>query len=189
MFLKCNNLKCRTEIQKLAMITNCSHIFCNQCYPKVKKTKTCTACKSYCDEGDSEIKELNIKPCLAGFSPEEIVECAQNGVSFWLYQVEQEFVIEKALKEKAVEEAFKAKHEAKSLAANYSIEMENKQQKIERLEQALERERQNSYELNVLLAEKNRQYQKLVVTSDRKKISLQNYGNCAIDQSHTLSSE
>lgn len=124
-----------------------------------------------------------MKPCLAGYSPEEIFECAQKALSFWLYQNDQEFVIQSALKEKAEDEAFKAKHDSKSLQANFNVEIESRDQKIERIEHALERERQNSYDLNVVLAEKARQYQKLLSTIDRSKLTNYRLSNCRMDPS------
>lgn len=189
MFLKCNNIKCRHEIQKLALITQCSHIFCYQCCAKIKKTKTCSACKSYCDENEYMVKELNVKPCLAGFSPEDIFECVQKSLSFWIYQNDQEFVIQNALKEKAVEDAYKAKHEFKALNANYKVEIESRDQKIERLEHALERERQNSYDLNIVLSEKAKQYQKLLSTIDRKKLGTYRLPACKRIDGNSMSSE
>ncbi|KAL0265585.1 UNVERIFIED_CONTAM: hypothetical protein PYX00_011297 [Menopon gallinae] len=184
MYLRCNNIKCRQEIQKLTLITQCSHIFCYQCYPKIKKTKTCIACRSYCDENGYAVKELDTKPCLAGYSPEEVFECAQKALSFWMYQNDQEFVIQSALREKAEESEFKAKHESKSLQANFSVEIESRDQKIERLEHALERERQNTYDLNVVLSEKTRQYQKLLSAIDRNKFSAYKLSGCRVAESN-----
>ena len=189
MFLRCNNIKCRQEIQKLTLITQCSHIFCYQCYPKIKKSKTCIACKSYCDETEYSVKELDVKPCLAGYSPEEIFECTQKALSFWLYQNDQEFVIQNALKEKADEEAFKAKHESKSLQANFGVEIESRDQKIERLEHALERERQISYDLNIVLADKARQYQKLLSSVEKGRLGCHRPSSCRILEERQGSSE
>lgn len=189
MYLRCNNIKCRQEIQKLTLITQCSHIFCYQCYPKIKKSKTCIACRSYCDENGYAVKELDTKPCLAGYSPEEVFECAQKALSFWMYQNDQEFVIQSALREKAEEAEFKAKHESKSLQANFSVEIESRDQKIERLEHALERERQNTYDLNVVLSEKTRQYQKLLSAIDRSKFNTYKLSGCRVVEEHSGSSE
>lgn len=189
MYLRCNNIKCRQEIQKLTLITQCSHIFCYQCYPKIKKSKTCIACRSYCDENGYAVKELDTKPCLAGYSPEEVFECAQKALSFWMYQNDQEFVIQNALREKAEEAEFKAKHESKSLQANFSVEIESRDQKIDRLEHALERERQNTYDLNVILSEKTRQYQKLLSAIDRSKFNTYKLSGCRVLEKHSGSSE
>lgn len=173
MFLRCNNIRCRAEVQKVAMITFCSHIFCGICFSKIKKSKACIACKNYCDVSDFVIKEFDKKPCLAGYSPEDIFEATRKAISFWMYQIEQEYIIQKTLKERIEEECFKAKAELKAARATYNMDIESKTQKIQRLSSALDKERQSNFELTNIISEKNKEHQKLSTLYDKRKTSLQ----------------
>ncbi|RVD90781.1 e3 ubiquitin-protein ligase ccnb1ip1 [Tubulinosema ratisbonensis] len=171
MFLKCNNIR-RTEIQKLGIITFCSHIFCGICFTKVKKLKSCLACKSYVEDNEYMTKELDKEPCLAGYSPERIFDICRTGISFWTFQMEQECTIEIAMKEKLEDELSKIKTQLKNTLATLTIDNESKVQKIQRLSYALDKERQTNFELTNLIAEKTKEHQKLLNLFEKRKNSL-----------------
>lgn len=169
MGLKCNNLKCRRNILKICLITNCSHVFCQSCLHNVKKLKICTACKSLCNDSDMFIRELEVLPNIAGFTPSEIFESCRNAISFWQYQTEQEHAIFNAINEQAEKTITESKYEIKSIKANYELEIESLKHALDRVERSLERERQNNYDLNVQLEEKIKQYQKLIHNAEKSK--------------------
>ncbi|KAF7682950.1 E3 ubiquitin-protein ligase CCNB1IP1 [Astathelohania contejeani] len=167
MQLICNNVKCQSDILKLALITICSHIFCQKCFPIVKKNMVCIACRSFLKESEIFLKELDFLPCLIGYPPDEIFEASQRGISFWIYQSEQNQLISNLHIEKASEQVYKYKNEVKTLRSAGDLEVQSLRQKLDRLECALERERQNGYDLSQLLSEKTKQYQKLLSINEK----------------------
>ncbi|WUR03149.1 E3 ubiquitin-protein ligase CCNB1IP1 (CIP1) [Vairimorpha necatrix] len=169
MGLKCNNLKCRRNILKICLITNCSHVFCQSCFNMIKKSKICAACKSLCNDSDITIRELEILPNIVGYNPTEILDACRNAISFWEYQNIQESAIFNAINEQADKSLNTLNYEMKSIKANYELEIESLKNTLDRVERSLERERQNNYELNIQLDEKIKQYQKLILNSEKSK--------------------
>lgn len=99
-YLKCNNLQCRAQVEKKAIITTCSHVFCLDCGNKhFSKALVCPACDSTLTQPD-DIVVRDLHPtedfkasCLAGLSPEIVIDIASRALSFWTYQQSQESAI------------------------------------------------------------------------------------------------
>lgn len=103
--LRCNSLKCRTQLNEEAVVTTCSHIFCKPCAESMglcnSKTnaRVCPACETDLPNPDDAVL-TNLNPpedyktsLLSGLSPTIIMECAGRGLSFYSYQTTQEMSV------------------------------------------------------------------------------------------------
>lgn len=101
-YLRCNSLKCRESLDKKAVVTTCSHIFCISCAESlglasaIASSRTCPACQTQLsNEDDVVVTELQPTEdyktsVLSGLSPAIIMECAGRGMAFYHYQTTQE---------------------------------------------------------------------------------------------------
>ncbi|KAF2152510.1 hypothetical protein K461DRAFT_148027 [Myriangium duriaei CBS 260.36] len=100
--LRCNSLSCRTSLSERAVVTTCSHIFCEPCsntlvLPDARHaSRTCPACGTPLNNPDDAVL-TSLNPSedyktsvLSGLSPATILECANRGVLFFQYQATQE---------------------------------------------------------------------------------------------------
>lgn len=99
--LRCNSLKCRTQLNDRAVVTTCSHIFCIPCSEGLGLAnpggaRSCPACETQlANPDDAVVTQLNPSEdyktsVLSGLSPSIIMECAGRGLSFYSYQTTQE---------------------------------------------------------------------------------------------------
>ncbi|KAK8168880.1 hypothetical protein BKA80DRAFT_66162 [Phyllosticta citrichinensis] len=116
--LRCNSLKCRTQLTERAVVTTCSHIFCLACSNELGlsrpdgQVRICPACDTQLPNPDDAV-ETRLDPSedyktsvLSGLSPTLIMECAGRGLAFYTYQTTQEIMYNEFL--------------AKSLTEKYS---------------------------------------------------------------------
>ncbi|KAK7541381.1 cyclin B1 interacting protein-like protein 1 [Phyllosticta citricarpa] len=116
--LRCNSLKCRTQLNERAVVTTCSHIFCIACSNDLGlsrpdgQIRVCPACDTHLPNPDDAV-ETRLDPSedyktsvLSGLSPTIIMECAGRGLAFYTYQTTQEIMYNEFL--------------AKSLTEKYS---------------------------------------------------------------------
>lgn len=100
---RCNNLKCRTQLQDRAVVTTCSHIFCVHCSQSLPGLATpntadrlCPACETQLvNPDDAVVTQLSPTEdyktsVLSGLHPTIIMECAGRGLLFYSYQTSQE---------------------------------------------------------------------------------------------------
>ncbi|XP_058813764.1 E3 ubiquitin-protein ligase CCNB1IP1-like [Topomyia yanbarensis] len=97
--LICNARDCFKKIDDVAWITCCSHVFCAQHGKDAKLRQTgsasCPACGSrFRDDFGVVERNLNSSPqyralLLCGYSPEVIMEIANNAITFWNFQKQQ----------------------------------------------------------------------------------------------------
>lgn len=104
--LRCNSLKCRTQLNESAVVTTCSHIFCVPCSEALGlanpngSTRVCPACETHlANPDDAVVAQLNPTEdyktsVLSGLSPSIIMECAGRGLSFYSYQTTQEMYVQ-----------------------------------------------------------------------------------------------
>jgi len=100
--LRCNDLKCRTQLNEQAVVTTCSHIFCLPCSDRLGLThpeadsRACPACHTALgNPDDAVVAHLNPTEdyktsVLSGLSPTLITECAGRALAFFTYQTTQE---------------------------------------------------------------------------------------------------
>ena len=105
-YLRCNSLKCRAQLDKKAVVTTCSHIFCVPCAESLglattnTTARTCPACQTQLsNDDDVVVTELNPTEdykmsVLSGLSPAVIIECAGRGMAFYHYQTTQEMYVD-----------------------------------------------------------------------------------------------
>ncbi|KAK8240693.1 cyclin B1 interacting protein 1 [Phyllosticta capitalensis] len=132
--LRCNSLKCRTQLSERAVVTTCSHIFCIACSNDLglsrpnAQIRICPACDTHLPNPDDAV-ETRLDPSedyktsvLSGLSPTVIMECAGRGLAFYSYQTTQEmFALEGfRLKEDANVTSMYQEFLAKSLTEKYS---------------------------------------------------------------------
>ncbi|XP_055633207.1 E3 ubiquitin-protein ligase CCNB1IP1-like [Toxorhynchites rutilus septentrionalis] len=97
--LICNARECFKKIEDTAWITCCSHIFCAQHGKEIKLRQAtspgCPACGSrFRNESDLVERKLNHSLqfralLLCGYSPELVMEIANNAITFWNFQKHQ----------------------------------------------------------------------------------------------------
>ncbi|KAI6805734.1 hypothetical protein KC332_g15555 [Hortaea werneckii] len=106
--LRCNSLKCRTALSDRAVVTTCSHIFCEPCSETLglanpNGARVCPACETHlANPDDAVVTQLNPTEdyktsVLSGLSPSIIMECAGRGLAFYSYQTTQEIVYQEFL--------------------------------------------------------------------------------------------
>ncbi|KAE8851708.1 hypothetical protein HRS9122_01995 [Pyrenophora teres f. teres] len=107
--LRCNQLKCRSQLHDRAVVTTCSHVFCTDCADSTGLSsstsahRTCPACSASLHNPD-DVVIADLKPSedyktsvLSGLSPTIIMECASRGLAFHNYQTSQEIVYQEHL--------------------------------------------------------------------------------------------
>ena len=115
--LRCNSLKCRSQLSDTAVVTTCryaeafshtasadshSHIFCLSCSDSLGLSgapghkRVCPACRSPLPNPDDAVAS-SLNPTddyktsvLSGLPPSIIMECAGRALAFWSYQSTQE---------------------------------------------------------------------------------------------------
>lgn len=100
--LRCNSLKCRHQLGDRAIVTTCSHIFCEPCTDSLglahptSGVRVCPACETQLPNPD-DVVVTQLNPTedyktsiLSGLSPPIIMECAGRALSFYSYQTAQE---------------------------------------------------------------------------------------------------
>ncbi|KAI7184833.1 hypothetical protein KC343_g9078 [Hortaea werneckii] len=106
--LRCNSLKCRAPLSDRAVVTTCSHIFCEPCSDTLglanpNGARVCPACETHlANPDDAVVTQLNPTEdyktsVLSGLSPSIIMECAGRGLAFYSYQTTQEIVYQEFL--------------------------------------------------------------------------------------------
>ncbi|KAA8650946.1 RING finger protein [Aspergillus tanneri] len=101
-FLRCNSLKCRSQLKERAVVTTCSHIFCLKCADALSRSRPipgerlCPACQTLLINPDDAVATV-LNPTedyktsvLSGLDPNTIMECAGRALLFWTYQTTQE---------------------------------------------------------------------------------------------------
>lgn len=107
--LRCNDLKCRSQLHERAVVTTCSHIFCTNCADTTGLSRSknaqrvCPACNAPLPNPD-DVVIAGLNPSedyktsvLSGLSPTVIMECASRGLAFHSYQTSQEIIYQEHL--------------------------------------------------------------------------------------------
>ncbi|KAJ4985710.1 E3 ubiquitin-protein ligase CCNB1IP1 [Stagonosporopsis vannaccii] len=107
--LRCNDLKCRTQLHERAVVTTCSHVFCTQCADTTGLSRSqnthrnCPACGAELQNPD-DVVVAGLNPSedyktsvLSGLSPSIIMECASRSLAFHSYQTSQEIIYQEHL--------------------------------------------------------------------------------------------
>lgn len=141
MYLTCNNIKCRSTIQKFMTITPCSHVYCESCLTKIENLLVCIACKNILERDELLIRDLNNITNMFGYAPDDVLECARDAISFWMFQIHQQNYIKENLYERAENEAQKKIDELKVVRLKAKVEKESMKNEIAKLENSLKKEK------------------------------------------------
>ncbi|KAF2196845.1 hypothetical protein GQ43DRAFT_382355 [Delitschia confertaspora ATCC 74209] len=171
--LRCNDLKCRSQLHERAVVTTCSHVFCVQCSDSSGLSRTagsnriCPACGTQLSNPD-DVVVAGLNPTedyktsvLSGLSPSIIMECATRGLAFYSYQASQEIIYEEHLAKSLTDKYTTLSQQMDQLIheANAQIKLlQNKLQAIQEEQGILE---QKNHELVEAFREKSRAHQNL----------------------------
>lgn len=131
----------------------------------------CIACKTSISKDGTITRDLTQTPSIIGYPPDDILECARDAISFWMYQMQQQDYIKKSMLDKAQSDAHKSNQELKIYKMKAKVEKENMKNEIKKLENNLKREKENAYDIGVMLREKTECYKKLLMRRKQKDMS------------------
>ncbi|KAF1984688.1 hypothetical protein K402DRAFT_422601 [Aulographum hederae CBS 113979] len=147
--LRCNDLKCRNLLPDKAVVTTCSHVFCEACFDRCQQDlrdnslridggiRQCPACHTKLVNPDDAVV-TNLQPAedyktsvLSGLSPTIIMECAGRGLAFFSYQVTQEVVYQEFLATSLTAKFSKLKAEFDNVVHSANAQIGDLQEKLE----------------------------------------------------------
>ncbi|KAK6531081.1 hypothetical protein TWF281_007906 [Arthrobotrys megalospora] len=172
--LRCNSLDCRAALDRLAVVTTCSHIFCTHCADNllIKQATsshhlgavapTCPACHTELKNPDDVVK-TNLNPTddyktsvLSGLSPSLILEIAGRGISFWTYQTTQEIVYQEYLSKTLTEKFNTLSTQLDKVVLEANTEIATLNERLQALAIENETISRKNHELGEALREKSR---------------------------------
>lgn len=179
--LKCNTLSCRRELDRSAVVTTCSHIFCEECANRFNLTnpnntfKTCPACDQQLLNADDVVLS-NLNPSddyktsiLSGLSPNTIMECAGRALNFWAYQTSQE-ILYQGMQAKALTDRYsKLKGQMDSIIREANEEMSMLRENLNNSVAECSKLKHRNQDLQRTLAQKGKDQAKLQELFDRAR--------------------
>ncbi|KAL7276980.1 hypothetical protein RUND412_000017 [Rhizina undulata] len=173
--LRCNNLRCRKQLEHRAVVTTCSHIFCTNCAstlqsnPPVGGQRICPACDTPLTAPDDVVITI-LNPTddyktsvLSGLNPTVIMEICGRGLGFWSYQVTQEVVYQEYTAKNLTEKYNSLNTQLDNFIHEANAEIRSLREKITLMTSAEEELRRKNHELMEGWREKGR---KLAQTQD-----------------------
>ncbi|KAJ3354196.1 hypothetical protein GGF32_002666 [Allomyces javanicus] len=179
--LRCNLLACRRALPAVgadarAVVTTCSHLFCEDCAARFFATAlVCPACESPLpDPDDIALADLNPSEnykasVLAGLPPSVVHEIAGRALSFWVYQVTQECVLLDMIHKRSEAAAKDADTQARVSLHQAAQELAALRDRVRLLEEDRERDRKRAHDLGDQLADKTRQLHRMHAVLDKHK--------------------
>ncbi|OJJ44955.1 hypothetical protein ASPZODRAFT_657237 [Penicilliopsis zonata CBS 506.65] len=167
-YLRCNSLKCRSQLKKEAVVTTCSHIFCLQCAGNlglsrpISNERRCPACQaSLLNPADAISTILNPPEdyktsVLSGLDPNTIIECASRALLFWSYQTTQEICYQEFLGKTLTEKYANLNQNMDKAVHDSSSEIASLNDKISELQEAQGHLQKKNEELEDLYRHKSR---------------------------------
>ncbi|KAM5532411.1 hypothetical protein V8D89_013905 [Ganoderma adspersum] len=159
--LRCNRLTCRRALSDKAVVVS-SHIFCVDCANELfNASRLCPACETSLTEPLCSTMTFP-KSVLSGLNPTIILEICSRALSFWQYQLHQEYSFQQALYKSVSEKNAQLEKRLENVIREGEYEHEH-------LERDLEMERRKSASLQDTLKEHEKEYQKLKTQYDKLK--------------------
>ncbi|KAJ5559098.1 Zinc finger RING-type [Penicillium sp. DV-2018c] len=166
--LRCNSLRCRTELKEKAVVTTCSHIFCHACaeslglFHPTTSSRHCPACQTVLLNPDDAVSTI-LNPTedyktsvLSGLDPNTIMECAGRALGFWAYQSTQEMSFYQEYRAKSLTEKYaNLSTQMDKVIHNANTEIMALQKKLTDMQSAQEDLQRKNQELNDLYRDKN----------------------------------
>lgn len=164
----CNFKKCRKRLSKMAWVTSCSHIFCDEDGAReFNKKFVCPACETTLGN-KLDIIHIDLQPSeqyksmmLAGHRPETILEIASRAQAFWTYQCQQERIYQEAQTAKANQRCSEMENYYEQIQGKITAQLNSMKRKLNTKSKELETMQQKYNEVSDALNEKNAQISKL----------------------------
>ncbi|CEJ58040.1 Putative XAP5 domain-containing protein [Penicillium brasilianum] len=166
--LRCNSLKCRTQLKEKAVVTTCSHIFCLGCadglglFLPTAEDRRCPACQTVLSNPDDAVSTI-LNPTedyktsvLSGLDPNTIMECAGRALGFWAYQSTQEIFYQEYLGKSLTEKYSSLSTQMDKVIHNANSEISTLHSKVSDLQTAQEQLEKKNQELVDLYREKSK---------------------------------
>ncbi|TVY33995.1 E3 ubiquitin-protein ligase [Lachnellula subtilissima] len=198
--LRCNDLKCRKELNEHAVVTTCSHVFCVECSNRCQLSgqhdgmrRICPACDAYLPNPD-DVVVTNLNPTedyktsvLSGLSPNTIMECAGRALSWWAYQTAQEIVYQEYMAKNLSEKYSSLNLQMDKIISDANSEISNLRSKVSNMQVDQDSFRRKNEELFQALREKTRKHLQTQELYDKLKRramlgQVQNAASDAVDQ-------
>lgn len=129
----------------------------------------CLACKYNLNEQDIEFKDIKAVPNLVGYNPIIIYDEYRKCLNFYLYQIHCDLEIAQQNKSDNFKELNEKIEVLNNKLQNYRIERHMLRDKVKKLEDALEMEKANVYEMDEKIAERNREMKRLEDLNEKLK--------------------
>ncbi|BCR90289.1 uncharacterized protein ACHE_60175S [Aspergillus chevalieri] len=169
-YLRCNSLKCRTQLKERAVVTTCSHIFCLRCADKLGLSQStsggrnCPACQSTLLNPDDAVSTI-LNPTedyktsvLSGLDPNTIMECAGRALVFWAYQTTQEIFYQEFLGKTLTEKYTTLNTQMDKVIHNANSEISTLQARLSDMQTAQEQLKKKNQELFEMYRDKSRKF-------------------------------
>ncbi|RPD74480.1 hypothetical protein L226DRAFT_75340 [Lentinus tigrinus ALCF2SS1-7] len=174
--LRCNRLTCRKALSDKAVVTTCSHIFCVDCANELfNASRLCPACETSLTEPD-DVVVSSLHPSndyktsvLSGLNPTIVLEICSRALSFWQYQMHQEYSFQQALYRNVTEKTAQLEKRLENVIREANGEISLLTNKMSGLERDLEGERRKTATLQDSLKESEKEYHKLKAQYDKLK--------------------
>ncbi|EPR78597.1 hypothetical protein SLOPH_1838 [Spraguea lophii 42_110] len=162
MSFQCNFHVCKIQLTDELFVTACNHIFCRRCKERLSKSKLCLVCKKILTFSNIQHQDLKTKPNLIGYPPSIITKVFVESMNFWILQKEEELKIAQKLNENEERKRDDVLCQMTMLKENYKSEIELHNMRMDRIENALEAERNNSKGLMAIIKEKQISHNRLL---------------------------
>ncbi|PLN83920.1 cyclin [Aspergillus taichungensis] len=170
LYLRCNSLKCRSQLKERAVVTTCSHIFCLQCAETLGLSRPdsgerrCPACQATLINPDDAVATI-LNPTedyktsvLSGLDPNTIMECAGRALLFWTYQSSQEIFYQEFLGKTLTEKYTGLNTQMDKVVHNANTEITTLQSKLSEMQDTHEQLGKKNQELADLYREKCKKF-------------------------------
>ncbi|KAF2496283.1 hypothetical protein BU16DRAFT_509204 [Lophium mytilinum] len=199
--LRCNSLKCRSQLNDRAVVTTCSHVFCIHCSDSLGLSssagiaRTCPACSTQLSNpDDAVVAQLNPTEdyktsILSGLSPNIIMECASRGLAFYSYQTSQEIVYQEYLAKTLTENYGNLSQQMDKLILEANSEIKTLQDKLQAAQTEQKTLEQKNHELVEAFREKSKTQQQIqkLYQSLKAQVMASHVATAATDEAeHTI---
>ncbi|KAF2447958.1 hypothetical protein P171DRAFT_235289 [Karstenula rhodostoma CBS 690.94] len=170
--LRCNDLKCRSQLRDQAVVTTCSHAFCTNCAESTglsrssSGNRTCPACHSpLVNPADVVVALLNPAEdyktsVLSGLSPTIIMECAGRALTFYTYQATQEVIYQEYMAKSLTEQCATLNQSMDDLLHQANNQIKNLQDRLKAMQEEHASLEQSYQELDNAFREKTKTHQR-----------------------------
>ncbi|KAI1792965.1 hypothetical protein LXA43DRAFT_972290 [Ganoderma leucocontextum] len=156
--LRCNRLTCRRTLSDKAVVVSVHILDCaNELF---NASRLCPASVSSLHPSNDYKTSV-----LSGLNPTIVLEICSRALSFWQYQLHQEYSFQQALYKSVAERNAQLEKRLENVIREANGELSLLTNKMSDLERELEMERRKSASLQDTLKEHEKEYQKLKVNT------------------------